>query len=446
MTKAYADLVGFDPQMEYPKRPGMTFMKVEVNGKVIKDATQSEMGKISNLITDMTLRNAPAEDVVKAVKHSMVVIDAAKHELDYKRSEYENDIARLRETYQIKFDKNGNEKTGGASTIISRASGEATVNKRQGTPKVNQKGKSWYDPSRPEGALIYKDHKDLYYAEQVSYDKETGLKTMRLASGKKLTYNVKDDAAREKYTPVKIVDADGTVRYTNRDGDIEYRVATRTQASTNMAETDDAYTLVSKMRHPKEVAYAEYANSMKALANTARLEALSVKSTPTSASAKKAYQAEVSSLTEKLNKAELNALAERAALRKANVEIETQQLINPNMTKGDLKKLKQRATTTARADVGSLSRKERNITITDREWEAIQAGAITKTILERILNNTDVDSLRERAMPTTKRPLSDSQISGIKAKAANGISASQLADIYGVSTATIYKYLKGANE
>ena len=446
MSGPYKELEGFDPQMAYPKRPGMTFMKVEVNGKVIKDATQSEMGKISNLITDMTLRNAPAEDVVKAVKHSMVVIDAGKHELDYKRSEVENDIARLRETYQIKYDKNGNEKTGGASTIISRASGEETVNKRQGTPKVNQKGKSWYDPSRPEGALIYKEADDLYYPERVSYDKDTGLKTMRLASGKKVTYNVKDEADRERYEPVKKVDPDGTVRYTNKAGDIEYRVKPRTQSSTKMAETDDAYTLVSKMQHPKELAYADYANSMKALANTARLEALATKSTPYSASAKRAYQTEVSSLESKLNNAQLNAIAERAALRKANVDIETQRLINPDMSKGDLKKLRQRAVTSARADVGALTRKQRNIDITDREWEAIQAGAITKTKLEQILNNTDTDRLRDRAMPSSKRPLSSSQISSIKAKAANGISASQLADIYGVSTATIYKYLKGANE
>lgn len=45
------------------------------------------MGVISNLITDMTLRGADEKELARAVKHSMVVIDAEKHGLDYKRSE-----------------------------------------------------------------------------------------------------------------------------------------------------------------------------------------------------------------------------------------------------------------------------------------------------------------------------------------------------------------------
>jgi hypothetical protein len=83
MVGPYKKLIGFNPQDEYPERAGMKYMKDPITGK---DSTQKEMGVISNLITDMTLYNAPAEDMVKAVKHSMVVIDAAKHKLDYKRS------------------------------------------------------------------------------------------------------------------------------------------------------------------------------------------------------------------------------------------------------------------------------------------------------------------------------------------------------------------------
>lgn len=39
-----------------------------------------------------------------------------------------------------------------------------------------------------------------------------------------------------------------------------------------MAETDDARTLISDADTPMEHAYADYANSMKALANRARVE------------------------------------------------------------------------------------------------------------------------------------------------------------------------------
>ena len=212
-----------------------------------------------------------------------------------------------------------------------------------------------------------------------------------------------------------------------------------------MADTDDAYTLVSPLNHPKERAYADYANSMKALANTARLESLATKDIEYSAAAKKAYATEVASLNTKLNNAELNRIKERAALRKANVEIETQKLLNPNMKAGDIKKLSQRAVSTARSDVGSLTRRERNIDITDREWEAIQAGAVSKTKLTRILNNTDVDKLRERAMPREVRTLNSSQIARMKNMQASGVSLAQMADVFGVSTSTISKYLKGVN-
>ncbi|MCB6567645.1 hypothetical protein LI169_21570, partial [Desulfovibrio desulfuricans] len=70
----------------------------------------------------------------------------------------------------------------GASTLISRAKSETSVPKRQGTPKVNIKGKDWYDTSKPEGALLYKTADDLYYPDR-SVDKKTGLVTLRTAHG-----------------------------------------------------------------------------------------------------------------------------------------------------------------------------------------------------------------------------------------------------------------------
>lgn len=146
--------------------------------KIMKN-TNLEMGKISNLITDMTLQGAPDDEIARAVKHSMVVIDAEKHKLDYQQSYKDNNIASLKQKYQIKIDKNTGEIIGygGASTIVSRAKREVDIPKRKGQANINQKGKSWYDPTKPEGALIYKQAPDneIYYAVG-KYDKKTRCK------------------------------------------------------------------------------------------------------------------------------------------------------------------------------------------------------------------------------------------------------------------------------
>ena len=441
------DLEGFDPKLAYPKRPGMTYMKkVDSNGRVISDNTQKEMGVISNLITDMTLAGASDEEKARAVRHSMVVIDAAKHELDYKKSEIDNNIAQLKRDYQVKIDENGNVKYGGASTILSRSKGEATVEQRQGTPRINLKGKEWYDPSKPEGSLIYKQADDLYYPVRKKYNKDTGDITYATADGKSFTYNIKDKAAVDKYAPTKRVDKDtGEVTYTSKDGSITYKIKARTQASTNMAETDDAYTLVSKARHPMELVYADYANSMKAMANTARLELASTGKIKYGKDAKARYQNEVNSLMSKLNSAEINKIRERAAQRKANVELEAKKQASPDLTKSDIKKIGQQALNRSRQEVGSIKRRDRNIKITDGEWKAIQAGAISENTLWRILNNTDPDSLRQRAMPKSSNTLRPAQVNRIKSLSASNYTLQQIADKLGVSTSTVSKYLKGVN-
>ena len=103
--------------------------------------TQNEMGKISNLITDMTLRGATEDELAAAVRHSMVVIDAEKHHLDYKQSELDNDIKTLRRTYQ-------DGPQGGASTLISRAKSPLSVDKRRGSPIIDpETGEVSYKPA-----------------------------------------------------------------------------------------------------------------------------------------------------------------------------------------------------------------------------------------------------------------------------------------------------------
>lgn len=442
-TPPLKGLEGFDPKTKY----GPDDIRKDADGtehyyqngieyrRMTKKGTQTQMGIISNLITDMTLAGANDDELAAAVRHSMVVIDAHKHKLNYKQSELDNNISALHKQYQSKA-------TGGAATILSRAKGQKTVDKRQGTPKINQKGKEWYDPSKPEGSLIFQKADDLYYPERVSYDKETGLKTMRTANGKKVTYNVKDAADRERYEPIQVIDIDGKVRFTNKAGDIEYRVDKRTQKSTKMAETDDAYTLISESRHPMEIVYADYANSMKSLANQARMEMVTTGKIEYSKTAANTYRAEVDSLKAKLNTALLNAPRERAAQRMANAEVQAKKDANQLTDAGDIKKAGQRALSKYRTDVGATKRSDRNIEITDREWEAIQAGAISENKLKQILDNTDTDKLRQRATPRATNNLSAAQVNRIKTLAASNYTLNQIAEKLGKSPTTVAKYLK----
>lgn len=439
-TNPLKDLEGFDPKMEYPERPGMKYMKDPIT-KV--DNTPIEMGEISNLITDMTLAGADERELARAVKHSMVVIDAAKHKLDYKQSEIDNNIAQLKRDYQRTVDPvTGKVKTGGASTLISRAKSEASVLKRQGTYKVNKKGEDWYDPTKPEGAKIWKLADDLYYPEAKT-NKAKGTRTMWTTTGEKITYPLDNKDAYEKYKPVKKIDpVTKEVSYTNPDGTITYRLKARTQKSTKMAEAINAEDLMSEARHPIEKVYAEYANSMKTLANQARLEMVSTGKIAYDSSAKKKYKDEVESLESKLNNALLNATRERAAQRKANAIVSEKQLSNPDMSKSDLKKERQRAISSSRIAVGSIKRKDRNIDITDKEWEAIQAGAISENKLVSILNNTDIDRLRALATPKAAVQVNEAKKNRIKAMSGS-YTIEQIATKLGLSTSTVSKYLKG---
>lgn len=451
--KPLEELKGFDPKVSY----GYTKKVVDKDGtehyfrgdkefRPMKEGSKgTEMGKISNLITDMTLGGANNSDIAKAVKHSMVVIDAPKHKLDYRQSYIDNDIARLQKEWQVHIDKDGNVKYGGASTIVSRSKGEYDVLKRKGEARINIKGKKWYDSSKPEGSLIYftAPDKEVYYPEN-TFNKKTGIKTIVTDDGKKITYNMYNKDDKKKYDPVMRKDSKtGEVYYTNKDGSIRYRTKARTLKSTNMAETDDAYTLVSAHKHPMEMLYADHANYMKTMANKARKAMVSTGNLESNPRAKKIYAKEVSELEARLNEAEKNRIRERAATRLAAAEIKRRQELDPNLKGEDLRKVSQRLQSKYREEVGSISRKKRAIQITDKEWEAIQAGAISENKLKKILDNCDPDSLRERAMPKTKSIPNTAQINRMKAMYASNFTLTQIAEKMNFSPSTVSKYLKG---
>ena len=367
-------LKDFDPKMSYgtiQKEDGY----YNASGKKIKvmKNTQTEMGKVSNLITDMTLRGATEDELERAVRHSMVVIDAEKHKLDYKQSEIDNGIASLKKKYQGTTESDGRYHEG-AATLISRAKSETSIVKRRGSPTIDKE----------TGELHWKQVEDPVYI-----DRQTG------------------------------------------------KTKTKTQPSTKMAETKDARTLISDADTPIEREYANYANQMKALANKARLEIVHTKDIPYSPSAKETYKAEVASLNSKLNVSLKNAPRERQAQLRANAVVAAKKQANPDMTKAEIKKAGQQALVKARTEVGA---KRETIKITDREWEAIQAGAISNNKLQQIVAHTDTDELRQRATPRASTTLSQAKISKIQNMRASGYTNAEIAKAVGVSAATVTKY------
>lgn len=398
-TPPLKGLEGFDPKTSYPERKGMKYMKDPITGK---DSTQMQMGVISNLITDMTLKGATQDELARAVRHSMVVIDAGKHKLDYKQSEIDNNISALKKKYQTTVDADGKIHTGGASTLLSRSKGEQSVLKRQGSPKVNQKGKAWYDPNKPEGSLVYQ---------------------------------VADDVAYE------------VPKVNKRTGEVTVQTKYRTQRSTRMAETDDARSLISDANTPMEKLYADYANNMKTLANKARMEAVNSGKIAYSKTARQTYSEEVKSLDEKLRVALMNAPRERQAQlltsAEVNAKIQKAKSEGKELKKDEVKKASQQALTKYRTGVNSVSRKDRSIKITDREWDAIQAGAVSENVLKKILNNADIDELRQRATPKATTTLSQAKINRIKAYSNSNYTIGEIAKKLGVSVSTVSNYLKG---
>ena len=370
-TKPLKGLENFDPEERYGygDTPDVK-MKIMTEGH-----KQIQMGIVSNLITDMTIKGANPDEMAAAVRHSMVVIDAVKHKLDYTRSAQENQIDILKKKYQGHYDLDGQWKKTGASTIISRAKNEWDVPKTQGDPKI--------DPDT--GELIWKHKEDSFFI-----DKKTG-------------------------KPVYI-----------------------TKKSTQMAETKDAFTLISDTRNPVEIAYAEFANSLKAMANEARKESLSTGNLVYNKEAALRYSDATDSLKHKILIAQSNAPLERAAQRKATYTKKQAEIIDNSLTEKDLSKIAQQALIAARLEYGA---QRYPIDISDREWEAIQAGAISDNMLRTILKYADSDKLKQRAMPRASIDISDAKIQRIRSMEASGYTIAQIANRLDISPTTVKKYL-----
>ena len=372
-TRALKALEGFDPKTAYAVPEGnpnnVRLMK--------KEEKQREMGVISNLITDMTLRGADEDELARAVKHSMVVIDAEKHKLDYKRSERENGIPELKQKWQIRVDEEGATHYGGASTLLSRRKQTVRVPERRGSVRVDKK----------TGEYIYKE------------------------SGRTFT-DPKTGKERKAEDTVSLI-----------------------------SETKDARTLSSGTI--QENLYADFSNKLKAMANQARKEAVNMKGIQHNPEAAKTYAPEVASLKEKYNNMVANKPKERKAMLIANANIKAkiqEQGLDPTIDKKEIKKISSVEMQRARDSVGASGRKSK-ITFTDREWEAVQAGAISDNMLTKFLNSSDSDEIVKRAMPKNVAVMTSAKMSKANAMLRSGYSYAEIAKACGVPESTVYSAL-----
>ena len=386
-------LEDFDPRMSYPEVKGMKYMK--------KGAMkQNEMGRISNLIMDMYLQGAPDDDMARAVRHSMVVIDAEKHKLNYKQSEKDNDIRDLKKRYQAKLDKNGNPAYGGGVTLLTRANSRFDIPKRKGQGRI--------DPET--GEVIYKLANETYRESKFVKD-ENGKKVRDPNTGK----------------PMRT--------YTGK-------IKTRMQKSTKMAETKDPYSLSTGTI--VEELYAGYASKMKDLARRARKalfdkegKRIKLEYNP---SANVAYKDEVRELEGALYNARLNAPKERKAQAMASAKLKAMEADNWDMTDEEKRKYSTRELNKYRNIYGAHRAK---INITDNQWTAIQSGAVHDNVLKEILRFADVDQLRARATPRSNNgEISEAKQRRIASMKASNYTNAEIASALGISVSTVNKYGK----
>lgn len=402
----FEELKNFDPKKEYPEYPGMHRMTPVEKG--------NEMGRVSNLITDMTIQGAPDDEICRALKHSMVVIDAEKHHLDYKRSERENGIQELKERYQ-------NGKNGGASTFLSRSTSPYRVGERK------EKAPSKMTPEEKERWL----NGEIVWEYNGRTRKKAQFPVKSMTPEEKELWNSGD---KKKQAIVK--------RNFYNDGRVTFKETEVTNEVKKGAEFDP-YSLVStKSREGTtqiERIYADHAVALKEMARKARKEARHTVDISYSPEMNKKYKREVESLDAKLSKARMNAPLERQAQLIANTKWAAIRYSNPEMDEEHQRKERARLLDSARKSIGAkkLIIGSADNPLTEKEWEAIQAGAISKTKLKNILDNCDMAVIKQYAIPRTKSGIPPAKLARAKMMLDRGYSRRDICDQLEISETTL---------
>lgn len=406
-----------------------------------------EMGVVSNLITDMYAKGCDEpEELSRAVRYSMVVIDAKKHELNYKQAEKDYGIQELKDKYQV--NANGSH---GVSSLMSRAKSPTQVAKRgmwRDTDIDPETGEKLY---RINGKMVTTP--DAYQMfENKSPDLPTTIKpeTVRVPAPAGYKYTDKDG---KQHSSKYMRDADGKFIEATRDGQVKQRadgsyyydegsgkkvwvrekLVPATEETYRMNTVSDARQLMSDNPSEIEKAYAMYANHEKANANRARKEALAIKDISYSPEAKKKYYREVEELDNALVKARMNSPRERQAQLLATSQINAIFSDRDDLDSDDRRKIRGQCLSDAREATGA---KKDRITFTEKQWEAINAGAISPSKLNALLDNADKDSYMSLALPKQSR-ITDAKKERIKAYRAAGWSYEDIASAVDLSTSTV---------
>ena len=75
--------------------------------------------------------------------------------------------------------------------------------------------------------------------------------------------------------------------------------------------------------------------------------------------------------------------------------------------------------------------------ITQKEWNAIQEGAISSTKLRSILDNADMDVVKELATPRPKLLMTNSKTVRAQTMLSSGYTRAEVASALGVSLSTL---------
>jgi len=446
---AYKSLEDFDAKKMFPKYPGMHIMTDHEKGL--------EMGRVTNLITDMTVQGAPPEEICRAVKHSMVVIDALKHELDYKASEQEFGIPELMEKYQGKS-------TGGASTLLSQSTSKYKIPVRKEKPFSTMsyeekqrylQGEMIWEAPKTKAARLRKEGKPdkKQMTKEERHILEGGTPTEKRKLREWMRENNVDDSqltddqrhilqggtALEKRELRKNLYNTGRMIVSDVDRMME----------TTKGYENDPYSLVRRDSEgnvkPIELIYAKYASDMKALAKQARASARAQVDIPYDPEMAKVYSNEVKSLKAKVAEAQRNAPLERQAQMIARKKLAAILYDHPEMDAEHRKRERGRQLDAARKLVGAGKQvigapKSKN-PLTDREWEAISKGAVTKTFLKELLSNSDSARVKELCLPRTRTGLPSAKLARAKTMMRNGYTRQDICDALDISEGALINAL-----
>lgn len=334
---------------------------------------QIQMGIVSNLITDMTIKGASEGELARAVRHSMVVIDAEKHKLDYKASARDNGISTLIKKYQSHVNPDTGKASRGASTLISRSKKKIDISQHNTAKELHR------DRVDKDGKVLKK-----------------GMPVDEIATKLNIsTKTVRDYLNGAEFTPDRY--SSGTAREDLYVGYIKGIIDTKKEA-TGVSQK------IPRPQYSKEAA--------------------------------KLYAPEIASLNAKLNTALLNAPRERQAQLLTNNLFYSN--YNKDMEPDQVEKLKSRSLAKARETVGA---KKSQIEISEKEWKAIQAKAISNTKLLDILKNADMDTVRKHAAPR-ERKLNSASAARAQSLLNKGYTYAEVAERLGVSATTLREELR----